>query len=171
MSSRNDRTPAASRHARHGGEQRFHERAQLVGRRRARAPPELGLALGIAGSGIGLGIFVVVPLYQALIDALGWRWAFRVLGVLAAAWIVPAAWLAVRDDASAAGPGAARSVRPAVVAASSGARDLAAGAALLTLPFWLIVGAKFLGNVASQACGTSFYPARCPGSPLGRTRR
>jgi MFS family permease len=29
----------------------------------------LGLALGIAGSGVGLGIFLVVPLCQALIDA------------------------------------------------------------------------------------------------------
>ncbi len=40
----------------------------------------LGLALGIAGSGVGLGIFLVVPLCQGLIDAFGWRWAFRGLG-------------------------------------------------------------------------------------------
>jgi MFS family permease len=48
----------------------------------------LGLALGIAGSGVGLGIFLVVPLCQALIDAFGWRWAFRGLGTLAR-WPVP----------------------------------------------------------------------------------
>lgn len=111
----------------------------------------VGLALGIAGSGIGMGILLVVPICQALIDAFGWRWAFRALGVVAAVWIVPAAWLAVCDDASAAAPGAARSVRRAVASMSGGARDLALRAALLTLPFWLIAGAKFLGNIASQA--------------------
>jgi len=57
----------------------------------------LGLALGIAGSGVGLGIFLVVPLCQALIEAFGWRWAFRGLGTLAALWILPATFLAVRD--------------------------------------------------------------------------
>jgi len=57
----------------------------------------LGLALGIAGSGVGLGIFLVVPLCQALIDGFGWRWAFRVLAVLCALWILPATYLAIRD--------------------------------------------------------------------------
>ena len=57
----------------------------------------LGLALGIAGSGVGLGIFLVVPLCQALIDAFGWRWAFRALGIFAAVWILPATYFAIRD--------------------------------------------------------------------------
>jgi MFS family permease len=57
----------------------------------------LGLALGIAGSGVGLGIFLVVPLCQGLIDAFGWRWAFRGLGVLALLWILPATALFVHD--------------------------------------------------------------------------
>jgi len=57
----------------------------------------LGLALGIAGSGVGLGIFLVVPLCQALIDGFGWRWAFRVLAALCALWILPATYLAIRD--------------------------------------------------------------------------
>lgn len=111
----------------------------------------LGLALGIAGSGIGLGIFVVVPFCQALIEALGWRWAFRILGVIAAAWIVPAAWFFLRDDEVSPRPSAARPATPASPVRRSAARDLAIGAALLTLPFWLICSAKFLGNIASQA--------------------
>jgi MFS family permease len=108
----------------------------------------LGLALGIAGSGIGLGIFLVVPLVQALIEGFGWRWAFRVLAVLAVTWIVPAAWLVLRDTTPAAAPTARR---PVAAAQNGVARDLALRAALLTAPFWLIAGAKFLGNVASQA--------------------
>ena len=118
----------------------------------------LGLALGVAGSGIGMGMFLVVPLCQILIDAFGWQWAFRALSVLALVWIVPAAWLAVRDDAAttagrvppATDGRGARSVQPASVSAPGGARNLAVRAAVLTLPFWLIAGAKFLGNVASQ---------------------
>jgi MFS family permease len=118
----------------------------------------LGLALGIAGSGIGVGIFLIVPFCQLLIDAYGWRSAFRVLGVLAAAWIIPATWLAIREPApGAAGelpmpPGELPEAPPAPAAdpPASGARDLTLGAALLTGPFWLIAGAKFLGNICSQ---------------------
>lgn len=127
----------------------------------------LGLALGIAGSGIGVGIFLIVPLCQVLIDAFGWRWAFRVLGMLAAAWIVPATWLAVRDpvmlppseprpEHDPAGPREPPAdVRTRTVPArgsegASGARELALGAALATAAFWLIAGAKFLGNISSQ---------------------
>jgi len=111
----------------------------------------LGLALGIAGSGIGLGIFVIVPFCQVLIDVVGWRWAFRILGIIAAVWIVPAAWLFLRDDQVSPRPSAARPATPASPVRGSAARDLAIGAALLTLPFWLICSAKFLGNIASQA--------------------
>lgn len=115
----------------------------------------LGLALGIAGSGIGLGIFLVVPLCQALIDAFGWRWAFRVLGVLCAAWILPATWLAVRDAPAVApirtggGPGPGKSAAGMGVATGA-ASSLSLAAALLTAPFWLIASAMFLGNISSQ---------------------
>jgi MFS family permease len=110
----------------------------------------LGLALGVAGSGIGMGIFLVVPLCQVLIDAFGWRWTFRALGALAALWIVPCAWFAVRDDVA---PKAGRVARRVGTAATTfpGARDIALRAALLTWPFWLVAGAKFLGNTATQA--------------------
>jgi MFS family permease len=110
----------------------------------------LGLALGIAGSGIGVGIFLVVPLCQVLIDAFGWRAAFRVLGALCLLWIVPVTWLFVREP----GPVAAADDVPAASRAPvddrAGALDLALGPALMTLTFWLIAGAKFLGNICSQ---------------------
>jgi MFS family permease len=117
----------------------------------------IGLALGIAGSGIGLGIFLVVPLCQALIEAYGWRLTFRILGVLCAAWILPATWLAVRDTPPTAATdraGAARAPalprQPAPPHPAGTAYDLSLAAALGTLPFWLIAGAKFLGNICSQ---------------------
>ncbi|MGH8721935.1 MAG: MFS transporter, partial [Burkholderiales bacterium] len=42
----------------------------------------VGLAIGIVSSGVGVGMLLVVPLTQVLIDAFGWRTAFQVLGVL-----------------------------------------------------------------------------------------
>jgi MFS family permease len=104
----------------------------------------LGLALGIAGSGVGLGIFLVVPLCQALIDAFGWRWAFRALGIVAAVWILPATYFAIRDTPT-----------PARVAEARVARAEAGGAhsldhALANPSFRYIGLAVFLGSICSQ---------------------
>jgi MFS family permease len=106
----------------------------------------LGLALGIAGSGVGLGIFLVVPLCQALIDAFGWRWAFRALGVLAALWILPATYLAIRDALPA--PRAVVTSAAPAPAAGDGGHSLAR--ALDTSSFRLIGLAVFLGSICSQ---------------------
>ncbi|HEY7654679.1 MAG TPA: MFS transporter [Methylomirabilota bacterium] len=102
----------------------------------------LGLALGIAGSGVGLGIFLVVPLCQALIDAFGWRWAFRALGALAALWILPATYLAIRDA-----PPAPRALVTSA-APTPGTDSLAH--ALDSSSFRLIALAVFLGSICSQ---------------------
>jgi len=105
----------------------------------------LGLALGIAGSGVGLGIFLVVPLCQALIDGFGWRWAFRALAILCALWILPATFLAIRDTPPSPREPAARGEtgRPA-----GGEHSL--GLALANPSFRLIGLAVFLGSICSQ---------------------
>jgi len=104
----------------------------------------LGLALGIAGSGVGLGIFLVVPLCQGLIDAFGWRWAFRGLGVLALLWILPATALFVHDA-----PAALRAApTPAGIASAPGGSSLAE--ALASSSFRFIGLAVFLGSICSQ---------------------
>ncbi|HXH83790.1 MAG TPA: MFS transporter, partial [Candidatus Tectomicrobia bacterium] len=51
-------------------------------------PDRVGTALGITSAGIGVGIFLFVPLCQWLIDLVGWRQAYRAVAVLAVAWIV-----------------------------------------------------------------------------------
>ena len=105
----------------------------------------LGLALGIAGSGVGLGIFLVVPLCQALIDGFGWRWAFRVLAALCALWILPATYLAIRDTPPS----------PREPATRGGGGHPATGEhslprALANPSFRLIGLAVFLGSICSQ---------------------
>jgi predicted MFS family arabinose efflux permease len=86
----------------------------------------------------------VVPLCQALIDAFGWRWAFRGLGTLAAVWILPATYLAVRDTPAPGRPTSAR-VGPAD---PSGAYSL--DHALANPSFRYIGLAVFLGSICSQ---------------------
>jgi MFS family permease len=54
-----------------------------------------GLALGIAAVGTSAGGFVFPPFVQWLIDSLGWRVAFRVLGLGTLLLTVPAALLVV----------------------------------------------------------------------------
>jgi MFS family permease len=106
----------------------------------------IGLALGIAGSGVGLGIFLVVPLCQALIDAFGWRWAFRALAALCALWILPATYLAIHDA-----PPLPRAPapRPGGHAGAAGGEPFLS-LALANPSFQLIALAVFLGSLCSQ---------------------
>ncbi|HEX3176506.1 MAG TPA: MFS transporter [Methylomirabilota bacterium] len=101
-------------------------------------PRRFGTALGIASAGIGVGIFAVVPLCQAMIDAVGWRWAFRVLAALIAAWMIPAALALVRDP-PACTPRPLREPEEPTLATA-----LAQGS------FWLLATAQFCGNFVCQ---------------------
>lgn len=114
-------------------------------------PDRLGLALGIVSSGVGLGMLLVVPLTQLLIDAYGWRTAFRALGAICALWIVPSSLYLLRRPAvrrPALPPAAARartSPGPGQPAPASTLAEAMRGA-----PFWLMLAAFFFGNVCSQ---------------------
>ena len=117
----------------------------------------MGLALGIVSSGVGVGMLVVVPLCQLLIEAFGWRTAFRVLGCSCVVLIVPAALYLLH-----AASGRAGSHRPVPVAPkareSRQSRERNATAiasltlreAMRTAPFWLIMAMYFFGSLSSQ---------------------
>src|SRR5207244_617092 len=57
-----------------------------------------GQALGVATAGISAGGIVFAPLAQHLIARLGWRAAFAVLGLVAAAIVLPPVLLFMRRD-------------------------------------------------------------------------
>lgn len=121
-------------------------------------PERLGFALGIAGSGIGMGIFLVVPFCQVLIEWLGWRWAFRTVGALTALWVIPATFLLVRDRplrAGTAGPSGDRPRTPAISAGSAaspgGPKDMTLASALRTSSFWLLASTHVLGSFCAQS--------------------
>ena len=106
-------------------------------------PRRFGTALGVASAGIGVGIFAVVPFCQAMIDAVGWRWAFRLLGIVIAVWTIPAALALVRDPPRA---------PPADVDAATGASPATPTltTALAFGSFWLLAVAQFCGNFVCQ---------------------
>jgi MFS family permease len=118
----------------------------------------LGLSIGIISSGVGVGMVLVVPLTQLLIDAFGWRTAFRVLGVLSVVWIVPASlWLMRARSEKNRGQSPIKNRGQSPIKQNQekpGSDPRARGAtlaeAMRTQAFWLLVAAFFFGNVASQ---------------------
>ncbi len=109
----------------------------------------LGLALGIVSSGVGVGMLVVVPLCEYLIEAHGWREAFRVLGMICTAFSLPAALFLLRETPVYT-PFPALSVAARAADPAMANRTLTLKQATRTAPFWLMVGTFFCGSVCSQ---------------------
>jgi MFS family permease len=105
---------------------------------------KLGLALGIVSSGVGVGMLLVVPLTQLLIDAYGWRTAFRVLAAICVLWIVPSSlFLHLRSPVRRPAP------EPTAVTQKS-LPVVTLAQAMRGSPFWLMLAAFFFGNICSQ---------------------
>jgi MFS family permease len=104
-------------------------------------PGRLATVLGLTSAGIGVGIFLVVPFCQVLIDAFGWRQAFRALAGIMVVWIVPAALWILRDPPRpAASPAGAR----------AGGGDVSLAQATATARFWLIAVAQGAASFVNQ---------------------
>jgi len=81
----------------------------------------------------------VIPFCQVMIDAIGWRWAFRILGIVIALWTIPAALILVRDPPPCSADDARRPTEEPTLAGA-----LAHG------PFWVLAIAQFCGNFVCQ---------------------
>jgi MFS family permease len=88
--------------------------------------------MGLAFSGMGVGVLTVGPLAQWLISAYGWRDAYSILGLGALALLVPLVWIGVREAPR---PAPAPRVRAGAPADDSGVR---VRAALATPAFWAL---------------------------------
>lgn len=111
-------------------------------------PNRVGTAIGIASSGIGVGIFVVVPLAQLLIDTFGWRWAYRVIAIAVVAWVLPATFGLIRDPVAGGGP--SHSVTPTATGGGRAAVYWTLASATRTWRFWAISAVYFTGNFVTQ---------------------
>jgi MFS family permease len=106
----------------------------------------LPVAMGVLSASLGVGILLFAPLVHALIDAFGWRTAYRVLGGLLLAMLVLSTLLPWNRIAAGS---------PAVVAAR---RDAAVGTqawslrrALRTPVFWALFGVMFFTSMSTYA--------------------
>ena len=101
-----------------------------------------GLALGIAMSGVGLGGFVMPQLAEALIERVGWRGAYPLLGLLTLVIAFPAVALWIREPR----PGEGEHDGPAV--AADALPGLTVREAAATSHFWILLSMFFLVAVA-----------------------
>ena len=106
---------------------------------------KLALAIGIVSAGVGVGMLLVVPLTQLLIDAYGWRAAFRVLAAVCVLWIVPSSLFILRRK-----PTPRPAPQLAAAARNSPSSTATLGEAVRGAPFWLMLAAFFFGNICSQ---------------------
>jgi MFS family permease len=107
-------------------------------------PRRIGTALGLTSAGIGVGIFLVVPFCQWMVDAAGWRWAFRSVGIVVACWMLPATLWLVREPVA----GAPRA--PALPGSAGAPGDPTPGAAVRTRAFWCLAFAMLSASFVNQ---------------------
>jgi sugar phosphate permease len=125
----------------------------------------LGLALGIASAGIGVGIMLIVPLVQILITSIGWRAAYSSLAGIVFIGLLPLGLIVIRgrpedlgqqiDGVSTAAvrKSTARSSvrrRMEIVNPAWATRDWTVRLAVKTPQCWLLVSVKILGGIATQ---------------------
>ncbi len=103
-----------------------------------------GLALGVVLAGAALGGTVLAPVFEVILVRYGWRSAMLCLTVPMWLVAIPLILIMVRTRPSTGVE--ARSVREE----AQGLPGLEVGAALVSLPFWMVVATEFIYNVGYQ---------------------
>jgi len=129
-----------------------------------------GLAVGIAMSGIGIGILTIPPLMQHIIALQGWRYAYRILALLVLA-AIPLNIMFQRHSPEQLGTIADGKPTTATTSRKSPERQLvildqpwaetqwSATNAIQTRRFWLLAAGFFFGPFAIQ--GTLLHAVTC----------
>ena len=115
-------------------------------------PERRGTALGIAWAGGGVGIVLLVPVTQLMIDKWGWSWAYIGLAVITALLVIPPVQLFM--PSSRAKP---TEVTPPPKQAQKAAPDPAdwtVKRALTNSAFWLLFIARTLASMGNQVIVT-----------------
>lgn len=111
-----------------------------------------GTAVGICNAGAPLGQLLVVPLSSFLILAVGWRWAFPIMGLILLATAFPLVLLIVRNkpedmgllpDGEVVREGAGDSASARTAVRPNNLEHLTGREALRTTPFWLLACSFF----------------------------
>lgn len=101
-----------------------------------------GRMMGVAFSGMGVGVFVMGPLAQWLISTLGWRGASASLGAVTLVTLLPLAWWGIRAPAGVRTPAGGGATAPdARAPAAVAPADATLGEALRSPAFWALFAA------------------------------
>ncbi|MEI7443714.1 MAG: MFS transporter [Burkholderiales bacterium] len=106
----------------------------------------LPVAMGVLSASLGVGILLFAPLVHALIEAYGWRTAYRLLGaLLLAVWVAtaPLPWRRIAAGAD--------DVVRARSAAAGSAPAWSIRRALGTSTFWSLFGVMFFTSMSTYA--------------------
>ncbi|MCI0546212.1 MAG: MFS transporter [Candidatus Rokubacteria bacterium] len=103
-----------------------------------------GAMMGLAFSGMGVGILVMGPLAQWLISTRGWRQAYLVLGVATLVTLVPLVWFGLSEPPPLRRSGDERRTG----GDAPGGAGVEVRAALATRPFWALFLAYFFTPLA-----------------------
>jgi MFS family permease len=129
-----------------------------------------GLAVGIAMSGIGVGMLIIPPLMERIIQLHDWRFAYRILALLVLSAIPlniifqrqsPEQVGTTADGIPAAKAAADKEPKHQLVILDQpwAATEWTAGNAVRTRRFWLLAGGFFFGPFAIQ--GTLLHAVTC----------
>ena len=117
-----------------------------------------GLATGLAFSGSGLGGAVMIPVIGHMIELIGWRWAYRFMGVFGIAVMLPIIIIFIKNEPTDIGldplalEQSGQKSRPLTVVSYS-FRE-----AIRSLKFWLLVTAFFFLNFFATAINSHTAP-------------
>ncbi|WP_458862857.1 MFS transporter [Acidaminobacterium chupaoyuni] len=119
-----------------------------------------GTAVGIAFMGSGIGGMLFNPLANALIEAMGWQGAYRVLAVLMGALLIPACFLVLRNSPADLGltPYGAGAQDPLAQTPPAQAEGFTLHELQHTLHFWLFCLCNFVAIFAMCCLMTQVAP-------------
>ena len=112
-----------------------------------------GLPIGIISSGVGIGIFICVPLIQHLIEQVGWRTTYRVMALFIPLIIISMAAVFLKAPVARepAGPKLETADPPSASGKDRAPRSWTLGQALNTRRFWLIGTSFFLASFTTHS--------------------
>lgn len=117
-------------------------------------------AIGLAYSGSGLGGAIMIPVIGRAIELVSWRFAYRFMGVLALATLVPITLFFIKDKPEEAGVTRYTSAKEETreeKRTEESAFDLSLSESFQTSRFWLLSAAFFL--ISGFAAATSTHSA------------
>ena len=120
-----------------------------------------GRAMGIVSMGAGLGVVVCLPIMNRLVETLGWRDAYSVLGIIVAVVLLPSVVFLIRSSPASMGlqvdgasdPSSEAGTPEAEAPSPPEESGYELREAFRTSSFWLILGATFFGVFAGGGFG------------------